>query len=60
MISKFKVLKSNAGYYIGTTYKTNVGGIDRPEYLDFPHSRVSDYFSTKEEASHLLTLISNL
>ena len=43
-ISDFKVMRSAAGWYIGTTC------ID-PEFgCEFPNSRETGYFATKEEA----------
>lgn len=41
---ELKVLRSNAGYYIGT-WCPNCG----------PYSRESHYYGTKEEAQHALT-----
>lgn len=52
--SKIKVLKSNAGYYIGTTYSENVGDYFNPIYIDFPFERLSGYFLTEDEASQSL------
>jgi hypothetical protein len=52
--SKIKVLKSNAGYYIGTTYPENVGDYFNPIYIDFPYERLSGYFLTEDEASQSL------
>ena len=40
--SELKVLKSAAGYYLGTTYQ------------GMPGSRESGYFKTKEEAEYAL------
>lgn len=52
--SEFKVLKSNAGYYIGTTYEENVGDSLNPIYINFPYERLSGYFLTEDEASQSL------
>jgi hypothetical protein len=52
--SEFKVLKSNAGYYIGTTYAENVGDSLNPIYINFPYERLSGYFLTEDEASQSL------
>lgn len=44
-VSKYKVLKSNAGYYIGRTYiDEECGG------MEFPYDRLSKYYSSKEIA----------
>lgn len=48
-ISPFKVLRSNAGYYIGRTY------FDVELGADLPWSRDSyGYYATKEEATKTL------
>lgn len=52
--SEIKVLKSNAGYYIGTTYSSNVGDYFNPIYIDLPNERLSGYFLTEDEASQSL------
>jgi len=51
-VSSIKVMKSNAGYYIGTSYKECFDS-----WLELPYSRVSqEYFSTEDEAiSALIT-----
>lgn len=51
-VSSIKVMKSNAGYYIGTTYKECFDS-----WLELPYSRVSqEYFATEDEAiSALIT-----
>lgn len=46
-ISEPKVLKSNAGYYIGTI-------IEYPDGSYEPYSRESEYFKTKEQALEAL------
>jgi hypothetical protein len=46
--SELKVLRSNAGYYIGRTFMTLEGWEDMG-------SRESDYFKSKEEAEEALT-----
>lgn len=50
--SALKVMKSAAGWYVGTTYTEN--GITEPG------SRDSDYFGSREEAEHYLELVSNV
>lgn len=47
-ISELMVLKSNAGYYIGTI-------IIYPDNSYEPYSRESEYFKTKEEALKALS-----
>lgn len=51
-VSSIKVMKSNAGYYIGTSYKECFDS-----WLELPYSRVSqEYFATEDEAiSALIT-----
>jgi hypothetical protein len=49
--SELKVLKSNAGYYIGTTYK------DPITQKESPGSRDTDYFDSKELAEAALYLL---
>lgn len=46
-ISELKVLKSNAGFYIGKTYESEHGN-------DYPYSRESGYYKTREEAQSAL------
>lgn len=41
-ISKLKVLKSNAGFYVGRTLKE--------DGVEMPYDRESDYFESKIEA----------
>ncbi len=49
IISAPKVMKSNAGYYIGTEYQDmDCGG------MWFPYARLSGYFSSKEVAEKFL------
>lgn len=48
--SDLQVLRSGAGYYIGTVYI-------HPEGFAEPGSRDSDYFPTKEAAEEYLKLI---
>lgn len=45
--SDLMVLKSQAGYYVGTLYQ-------HPEGFEEPGSRDSGYFSTEEEAVRML------
>lgn len=52
--SDLKVLKSNAGYYVGTQFTG--GGIPYPQ----PGSRDTGYFATEEEADDLLDKINGL
>ncbi|MHA2039148.1 MAG: hypothetical protein ACW98X_22200 [Promethearchaeota archaeon] len=56
-VSDFKVMKSNAGFYIGRTeYQFDIDA-------EFPYSRDSQYFNTKEQANASLKyfkLIGNL
>lgn len=47
-VSKLKVLRSAAGYYIGRECR------DKDMPFDEPYSRESDYFSSKEEATKAL------
>ena len=42
IISNIKVMKSNAGYYIGRTYSDDYAE-------DFPYDRVSNYFQSKDD-----------
>ena len=49
--SELKVMHSNAGYYIGTTYTDPVAGFVEPG------SRDSNYFKTREEAEKFLKLV---
>jgi len=44
MISEIKVLKSNAGYYVGRELVDNETG------WSHPYDRISDYFESREEA----------
>lgn len=46
-VSELKVMRSNAGYYIGTTYME--------EYGEVPNTRETGYFRTKEEAIKALS-----
>ena len=47
-ISDFKVMKSNAGYYIGRTeFQADIN-------MSFPYSRDSQYYATKEQAEKTL------
>jgi len=46
--SELKVMKSPAGYYVGTTYHNSEFGFDEPG------SRDSGYFRTEEEAAAML------
>ena len=48
--SEMKVMKSGAGYYVGTVYHN-------PEGFDEPGSRDSDYFRTKAQAEAYLKAI---
>jgi len=50
--SELQVLKSAAGYYIGTLY-TNPSYSEFPGLIE-PGSRDSEYFATKEEAQAVL------
>jgi hypothetical protein len=56
LVSETKVLKSNAGYYVGHE------GIETPEGLDqefgywAPYDRISGYYATREAASTDLEL----
>lgn len=51
--SELQVLKSPAGYYVGTTYTGDDG-------LAEPGSRDSDYFPTREEAERFLAMVSGV
>jgi hypothetical protein len=57
--SNYKVLKSAAGYYIGSTYQENLGTSYEPIYVDFPLERVSGYYPTEELASQSLINYNN-
>lgn len=48
-ISKLKVLKSNAGYYIGRTIKE--------DGVEMPYDRQSDYFDSKLKAQKELNAL---
>ena len=50
-ISEYKVMKSPAGYYVGTEYYDD----DFNDWL--PYSRNSDYYSSQKEAKRLLDMI---
>jgi hypothetical protein len=50
LYTELEVLKSAAGYYVGTMYKN-------PKYGLEPGSRESGYFATHEEAEALLKRI---
>lgn len=49
--SEMKVLRSGAGYYIGTIYTYPIDGLQEPG------SRDSDYFATEEQARAYLRTI---
>tara|TARA_R110002124_G_scaffold145638_2_gene310954 strand:- start:1150 stop:1638 length:489 start_codon:yes stop_codon:yes gene_type:complete len=53
-LKEYKVMHSNAGYYIGTSYEENVGDGMHPIYVEFPFERLSGYYPTKELASQSL------
>jgi hypothetical protein len=53
-VSPYKVMHSNAGYYIGSSFQENVGDAMHPIYVDFPFERVSGYYPTEELASQSL------
>jgi hypothetical protein len=53
-LKEYKVMHSNAGYYIGSSYEENVGDAMHPIYVEFPFERVSGYYPTKELASQSL------
>jgi len=66
IISKLKVMKSNAGYYIGRGYwsqefdpQTNPDDVT-DDMCGFPYSRESEYFGTLSEANKYLDYINNL
>jgi hypothetical protein len=48
--SDMRVMKSGAGFYIGTIHND-------PDFGEEPGSRDSDYFSTKEEAESFLASV---
>lgn len=50
--SDMKVMKSGAGYYIGTTYSN-------PDGFEEPGSRDSVYFGNYGEAENLLNFVEN-
>lgn len=49
-ISEYKVLHSNAGYYIGRTCEDEVDGM----VFDVPYDRLSGYYKTEAEAQQAL------
>lgn len=49
-ISEYKVLRSNAGYYIGRTY------FDEELQADLPYDRASEYFRSRKQAEFDLNL----
>ena len=49
-VSEYKILRSNAGYYIGRTY------YDEEIGFDLPYDRVGPYHKTREEAEKVLPL----
>lgn len=51
--SDLQVLKSAAGWYVGTIYTTDEGWQE-------PGSRDSDYYATKEEADYAFRYLENL
>jgi hypothetical protein len=53
--SDLKIMKSPAGYYVGTTY--NAAG---REGFDEPGSRDSDYFATEAEAQAFLSRLEKM
>lgn len=48
LYTEMQVLKSNAGFYVGTMY-------NNPEGFEEPGSRDSGYFATREEAEQELS-----
>lgn len=50
--SDLQVLRSNAGFYVGTTFKER--DENGRELYEAPGSRDSDYFATAEEAGAFL------
>ena len=56
--SDLQVLKSNAGYYIGTIFTHN--GKEMPEGFTEPGSRDSGYFLKKEKAEEFLEMVSKM
>ena len=50
-VSDFKVMKSNAGWYIGTTI--------HEEGCDFPYTRETTYFPSLKQAEEALLLYRN-
>jgi hypothetical protein len=51
--SEMQVLRSNAGYYVGTMFTT-------PEGWEEPGSRDSGYFRTEEAAGAYLKMVSSV
>lgn len=51
-VSDLKVMKSNAGYYVGRDYWEKA----YPE-IKMPYSRESDYFATREQAHNCLQIM---
>lgn len=52
--TELQVLRSNAGYYVGTMYR-NVE--ENGQVWEEPGSRDSDYFRTREEAQRFLDTV---
>lgn len=51
MISELKVLRSNAGFYLGRTMED--------DGFDMPYDRQSGYFKTEAEAQQALDALQN-
>lgn len=52
IISEYRVLRSAAGWYIGTGYREPDWPADEMYYL--PYDRLTEYFATREEAEDIL------
>jgi hypothetical protein len=53
LYSELKIMRSNAGWYVGTTFTDSTGFTE-------PGSRDTDYFSSKEDAEKALKLLNTL
>lgn len=49
-ISKYQVLRSNAGYYIGRTCISVYNNVE----IEEPYDRLTGYFKTREQAERAL------
>lgn len=54
-VSPVKVMRSNAGYYAGRTFRD-----DESDGAEHPYDRLSGYFDTKEEVEEIINVLSYL